>query len=170
MFSAFNPSKCKHTRSSGQPTLRRPGSSWGSGALFKGLTSVVDNSCWSRDLNPRPRVTSPTLYPLESRLPLLVLVVVKLCLIFVRAFNISHFHENGLGCVLPRQRGYTIQFARQPPKFNGILETSWRLLLLSVKPNQWMHLSPFYTRMHGEWLRYAKSTSQFHWRYLLSQR
>ncbi len=33
--------------------------------------------------------------------------------------------------------------------------------LLSVKPNEWMHLSPFYTRMHGEWLRYAKSTSQF---------
>ncbi len=43
-------------------------------------------------------------------------------------------------------------------------------LLLSVKSNQWTHLSPFYTRMHGEWLRYAKSTSQFHWRFLLSQR
>ncbi len=39
--------------------------------------------------------------------------------------------------------------------------------LLSVKPNEWMHLSPFYTRMHGEWLRYAKSTSQFHWHFLL---
>ncbi len=39
--------------------------------------------------------------------------------------------------------------------------------LLSIKPNEWMHLSPFYTRMHGEWLRYAKSTSQFHWRFLL---
>ncbi len=39
--------------------------------------------------------------------------------------------------------------------------------LLSVKPNEWMQLSPFYTRMHGEWLRYAKSTSQFHWRFLL---
>ncbi len=39
--------------------------------------------------------------------------------------------------------------------------------LLSVKPNQWTHLSPFYTRMHGECLRYAKSTSQFHWRFLL---
>ncbi len=44
------------------------------------------------------------------------------------------------------------------------------LSLLGVKPNQWTHLSPFYTRMHGEWLRYAKSTSQFHWRFLLSQR
>ncbi len=30
-----------------------------------------------------------------------------------------------------------------------------------------LYLSPFYTRMHGEWLRYAKSTSQFHWRFLL---
>ncbi len=39
--------------------------------------------------------------------------------------------------------------------------------LLSVKPNQWTHLPPFYTRMHGECLRYAKSTSQFHWRFLL---
>ncbi len=38
------------------------------------------------------------------------------------------------------------------------------------KSNQWMHLSPFCTRMHGEWLRYAKSTSQFHWRFLFSQR
>ncbi len=35
------------------------------------------------------------------------------------------------------------------------------------KSNEWMHLSPFYIRMHGEWLRYAKSTSQFHWRFLL---
>ncbi len=35
------------THPSGQPTLRRPGNSWGFGALLKGLTSVVDNSCWS---------------------------------------------------------------------------------------------------------------------------
>ncbi len=69
VFSAFNPSKRTHTWSSGQPTLRRPGSSWGFGALLKGLTSVVDNSCWSRDSNPQPRVTSPTLYPLEQWLP-----------------------------------------------------------------------------------------------------
>ncbi len=34
------------------------------GALLKGLTSVVDNSCRSRDSNPQPQVTSPTLYPL----------------------------------------------------------------------------------------------------------
>ncbi len=57
-FSAFNPSKCTHTWSSGQPTLRRPGSSWGFGALLKGLTSVVDTSCQSRDSNPQPWVTS----------------------------------------------------------------------------------------------------------------
>ncbi len=72
VFSAFNPSKCTHTWSSGQPTLRRPGSSWGFGALLKGLTSVVDISHRSRDSNPQPRVTSLTLYPLEPRLPLLI--------------------------------------------------------------------------------------------------
>ncbi len=33
--------------------------------------------------------------------------------------------------------------------------------LLSGKPDEWMHLSPFYTRMYGEWLRYANSTSQY---------
>ncbi len=54
MFSAFNPSKW----SSGQPTLQRPGSSWVFGALLKGLTSVVDTSCQSRDSNPQPWVTS----------------------------------------------------------------------------------------------------------------
>ncbi len=32
-----------------QSTLQRPGSSWGFGALLKGLTSVVDNSCRSRE-------------------------------------------------------------------------------------------------------------------------
>ncbi len=65
VFSAFNPSKCTHSWSSGQPMLRRPGNSWGFSAFLKGLTSVVDNSCRSRDSNPQPRVTSPTLYPLE---------------------------------------------------------------------------------------------------------
>ncbi len=57
-----------HTWSSGQSTLRRPGSSWRSGALLKGLTSVVDNSCRSRDLNPR--ITSPTPYPLGHDCPI----------------------------------------------------------------------------------------------------
>ncbi len=65
VFSAFNPSKCTHSWSSGQPTLRRPGNSWGFSAFLKGLTSVVDNSCRSRDSNPQPRITSPTLYPLK---------------------------------------------------------------------------------------------------------
>ncbi len=62
MFSAFNPSKW----SSGQPTLQRPGSSLGFGTLLKGLTSVVDTSCQSRDSNPLPRVSSP----IRPRLPL----------------------------------------------------------------------------------------------------
>ncbi len=72
VFSAFtqvNPSA--HTWSSGQLMLLLPGSSWGFGALLKGLTSVVDNSCRSRDSNLQPWVTSPTLYPLQLRLPLL---------------------------------------------------------------------------------------------------
>ncbi len=54
-------------------------------------------------------------------------------------------------------------------KMNGFVEIS-TLLIHSApkqKSNEWMHLSPFYTRMHGEWLRYAKSPSQFHWRFLL---
>ncbi len=54
-------------------------------------------------------------------------------------------------------------------KMNGFVEIS-TLLIHSApkqKSNEWMHLSPFYTRMHGEWLRYAKSTSQFDWRFLL---
>ncbi len=54
-------------------------------------------------------------------------------------------------------------------KMNGFVEIS-TLLIHSApkqKSNEWMHLSPFYTRMHGEWLRYAKSSSQFHWRFLL---
>ncbi len=57
-------------------------------------------------------------------------------------------------------------------KMNGFVEIS-TLLIHSApkqKSNEWMHLSPFYTRMHGEWLRYAKSTSQFYWRFLFSQR
>ncbi len=68
--SAFNPSKCTHTWSSGQPTLQRPGSSWGFSALLKGLTSVMNNSCWSWHSNPQPRVTSPTLYPLGQDCPI----------------------------------------------------------------------------------------------------
>ncbi len=72
VFSTFNPSKCTHTWSSRQPTLRRPESSWGFGALLNGLTSVMDNSCRSRDSNPQPRVTCLTLCSLEPRLPLFI--------------------------------------------------------------------------------------------------
>ncbi len=38
LLPAFNPSKRTHTWSNGQPTVRRPGSSWGFGALLKGLS------------------------------------------------------------------------------------------------------------------------------------
>ncbi len=72
VFSAFNPSKCTHTWSSGQLTLRCSGSSRGFGALLKGLTSVVDNSSRSQDSNPQPRVTSLTLYPLGHDCPTLL--------------------------------------------------------------------------------------------------
>ncbi len=61
---------------SGQPTLRRPGSSWRFGALFKGLTSVVDNSCRSRDSNPQPRIISPTLYPLGRDCPMVIINII----------------------------------------------------------------------------------------------
>ncbi len=57
-----------HTTGAVEETLRRPGRSWGFSALLKGLTSVVDNSCRSRDSSPQSQVTSPTLYPLEPRL------------------------------------------------------------------------------------------------------
>ncbi len=79
MFSAFNPSKCTHTWSSGQLTLRRPGSSWGFGALLKGFTSVMDNSYRSRDSNPQPRITSPTLYPLGHDCPCYCTVTFVTC-------------------------------------------------------------------------------------------
>ncbi len=71
LCSAFNPSKCTHTQwiyiwSSGQPMLRCPGSSWGIGALLKGLTQSwywrwrewrlftppTDNPCRTWDSRP----------------------------------------------------------------------------------------------------------------------
>ncbi len=57
-------------------------------------------------------------------------------------------------------------------KMNGFVEISTLLIHSAPKQkcNEWMHLSPFYTRMHGEWLRYAKSTSQFNCRFLLGLR
>ncbi len=66
MFSAINPSKCTHTWSSGQPTLRCPGSSWGFSALLKGLLKMRFLR-W--DSNPHVQVTSLTLYPLGHGCP-----------------------------------------------------------------------------------------------------
>ncbi len=60
VFSAFNPSKCTHTWSSGQPTLRRPGSS-------HGLPARAGIGTHNLEL---PQVSSPTLYPLGQRLPI----------------------------------------------------------------------------------------------------
>ncbi len=67
---------------------------------------------------------------------------------------------------------HTVTPTRNKTKMKGFVEISTLLIHLAPKQksNEWMHLSPFYTRMHGEWLRYAKSTSQFHWRFLFSQR
>ncbi len=45
---------------------------------------------------------------------------------------------------------------------NGFVETNTFIdSALKQKSDEWMHLSPIYTRVHGEWLRYAKSTSQY---------
>ncbi len=63
----------------------------------------------------------------------------------------------------------TVTPTRNKTKMKGFVEIS-TLLIHSApkqKSNQWTHLSPFYTRMHGECLRYAKSTSQFHCCFLL---
>ncbi len=66
-----------HTRSSGQPfMLRRPGSSWGFGALLKG-TSVLERALvihsphlqFLPDLRLDLWVTSPTHYPLGHDCP-----------------------------------------------------------------------------------------------------
>ncbi len=62
--------------------MRRPGSSWGFGALLKGLTSVVVSKV-ERTLfvhsphqqflsDPQPQVTSPTLYPLGHDCPVYI--------------------------------------------------------------------------------------------------
>ncbi len=96
VFSAFNPS----IWSSGQPTLQRPGSSWGFSALLKSLTSVVDSeqkcsnsfecadevrhihlyilyilavvdtSCQSRDSNPQPWGYKSNSLSIRPRLPM----------------------------------------------------------------------------------------------------
>ncbi len=57
-----------------------------------------------------------------------------------------------------RQNTYKLLFSSA---VRLLLLPGTRSRLLSGKPDEWMHLSPLYTRMHGEWLRYAKSTSQY---------
>ncbi len=45
---------------------------------------------------------------------------------------------------------------------NGFVEINTFIhLTTKQKSDEWMHLLPIYTRVHGEWLRYAKSTSQY---------
>ncbi len=58
-----------HTHTHTPGAVGSSGSSWGFGALLKGLTSVVDNSSRSQDSNPQPQITSPTLYPLGHNCP-----------------------------------------------------------------------------------------------------
>ncbi len=55
------------------------------GGSVKGLTSVVDNSCRSRDSNPQPRVTSPFLH----------LKTLDILLLIVRAVTVADFYHRG---------------------------------------------------------------------------
>ncbi len=75
---------CTHTRSSGQPfMLRRPGSSWGFGALLKGTSIMVlrvERALYihsphlqflpARDSNPRPLGYESDSLTIRPRLPL----------------------------------------------------------------------------------------------------
>ncbi len=71
MFSAFNPSKCTHLEQ------------WAADCAAPGEQPWT--SCRSRDSNPQPRVSSPTLYPLGQRLPGLLLV--DYCVVFISCLN-----------------------------------------------------------------------------------
>ncbi len=54
---------------------------------------------------------------------------------------------------------------------NGFVEINTFIHLApKQKSDEWMHLSPIYTRVHGEWLRYAKFTSHISLAFSLSQR
>ncbi len=101
---AVNTHTHTHTRSSGQPMLRRPGSSRGFGALLKGLTSVVvlrlerapryslpPPTIFSCRPETRTRdlwVTSPTLYPLGHDYPNTAPFIV------IMGYCLSNFEEN----------------------------------------------------------------------------
>ncbi len=88
LSSAFNPSKCTLTAVNTHPEqwaaiLRRPGSSWGIGALLKGLTSVVvlkveralvihsptDNPCRTWESNLQPLGYKSNSLTIRPRLP-----------------------------------------------------------------------------------------------------
>ncbi len=62
VFSAFKPIQVEQWATD----IAAPGEQFGFGTLLKGLTSVVDTSCQSRDSYPLPRVSSP----IRPRLPL----------------------------------------------------------------------------------------------------
>ncbi len=83
-----------HTRSSGQPfMLRRPGSSWGFGALLKGTSVVVlqeerkrctftpptYNSCWTWDSNSQPLGYESDSLTIRPQLPLYIPSPLKSC-------------------------------------------------------------------------------------------
>ncbi len=84
LSSAFNPSKCTLTAVNTHleqwaAILRRPGSSWGIGALLKGLTSVVvlkvlltpptDNPCRTWESNRQPLGYKSNSLTIRPRLP-----------------------------------------------------------------------------------------------------
>ncbi len=100
MLSASNPSKW----SSGQPTSWRPGSSWGFGALLKGLTSVVDTSCQSRNLNPQPWVTSgfkSNALSIRPRLPLSIRPQQCAVMVYCTSAKIVFFYTNNIVLTMP---------------------------------------------------------------------
>ncbi len=89
------------------------------------------------------------------------------------SFRICSFGWSALGNRCWEGLRWSHRYANQEQIRDERLVEISTLLIHSApkqKSNQWMHLSPFYTRVHGEWLGYAKSTSQFHWRFLLCQR
>ncbi len=73
VFPAFNPPKCTHLEQ-WAADCEAPGEQfWGINALLKGLTSVVDTFCQSRDSNPQPWVTlgfKSNALSIRPRLPL----------------------------------------------------------------------------------------------------
>ncbi len=102
-----------HTRSSGQPMLRRPGSSLGFGALLKGLTSVVVlrvererctftpptyNPCWTWDSNPQPLGYKSDSLSIRPRLPEVKSIVNVFVILIGLDFNIitSDFFSESL--------------------------------------------------------------------------